>query len=98
MTKSLSLVFINLFVKLQLTEAVCETEMQEGISQKKPQTTINMKNDYHLLVLNRSPGSTPTETFNETACKYIKDTKLQPLRKITLKLYVKAEKIKVTNL
>lgn len=36
MTKNLRPVYINLFVKLQLTEAVRETEMQGGILQKTP--------------------------------------------------------------
>lgn len=36
MTKNFNLIYINLFVKLQLTEAVCETEIQGGISQKNP--------------------------------------------------------------
>lgn len=36
MTKNLSLIYNILFVKLQLTEAVCETEMQGAISQENP--------------------------------------------------------------
>lgn len=89
--------YINLLVKLQLTEAVCETNARRYFT-KKPQTAMNMKNYCHLLILHRSLGSSPAETFNKTACQYIKDTKVQSLRKITLKLYVRAEKIKVTNL
>lgn len=94
MTKNFNLIYINLFVKLQLTEAVCETEIQGGISQKT-QIARNMKNYCHLLILYRSLRSSPTETFNKTACQYIKDSKVQSLRKITLKLYVKAEKNKI---
>lgn len=35
MTTKLSLIYINLLIKLKLTEAVCKIEMQCGISQKK---------------------------------------------------------------
>lgn len=35
MTKNLSLIYTDLSVKLQLAEAVYETEMQGGISPKK---------------------------------------------------------------
>lgn len=42
--------YTNLLVKLQLTEAVCETNARRYFT-KKPQTAMNMKNYCHLLIL-----------------------------------------------
>lgn len=40
MTTELSLFYINLFIKLKLTVAVCKIEIQGGISQKNPNHCI----------------------------------------------------------
>lgn len=57
-----------------------------------------MKNYCHLFILHRSLRSSATETFNKIAYQYVKDTKVLPLRKITLKWYEELKKIEVTNL